>query len=150
MASTLIIGDYHATAPWGSALRAAGHDVEHCGHALAFQDRFTGPPPDVLIVEVTNADQGEAMLMVQAPTVWPRVRVIALPRDKSYRSSALYRMGLWAPHRMLMQPVDDALLVQCVGQLWNQSRAQGIVRRRRGIGRMGNVITPAHWAAKPH
>ena len=150
MAATLIIGDYHATAPWGSALRAAGHDVEHCGYALAFQDRFTGPPPDVLIVEVTNADQGEAMLMVQAPTVWPQVRVVAVPRDDSYRSSALYQMGLWAPHRMLMQPLADDLLVQCVEQLWNQARAGRVIRRRRRLTRMADVITPAHWAAKPH
>lgn len=131
MALTLIVGAERVTVPWMEALSSAGHGVEHCTDVLSFQERFGGTPADVLLIDIANADHGEAMLMVQARTVWPDCRVIALPRDRSYRSSAIFRMGLWAPDRLLMQPVDAEVLVRTVEQLRMQARVDRIVRDRR-------------------
>ena len=160
MATTLIVGADNVTAPWVAALQDAGHGVEHCADVLAFQERFAGDPVDVLAIDIVNADHGEAMLMAQARSVWPDCRVIALPRDRSYRSSAIFGMGLWAPDRLLMQPVSIDVLVQSVQQLDAQSRVDRLIRDRRSkhqatadrqsvIVRCGDAPA-AHWAVKPH
>lgn len=131
MASILIFGSVLATSPWVQALREVGHCVETCVDVLAFQDRFDGAPADILVVEIINADQGAAMLMVQSRTVWRDCRVIALPRDHSYRSSAIFKMGLWAPDRLLMQPVEPESLTRSVQQLCIQARAERRIRQLR-------------------
>lgn len=117
MASILIVGRDHVTSEWVLALQCAGHSVELCDDALAFQDRFHGAPADVLIVEITKADHGEAMLMVQARSVWPECRVVAVPQDRSYRCSAVQRMGLWTPDLTLMQPLAGTQLAASVRQI---------------------------------
>ena len=140
MALTLIVGAERVTAPWMDALSSAGHSVEHCTDVLSFQDRFRGAPVDVLVIDIANADHGEAMLMAQARAVWPDCRVIAMPRDRSYRSSAIFGMGLWSPDRLLMQPVDAEVLVRTVEQLRMQSRVDRIMRERREVtGGRGRV-----------
>ena len=129
MARILIIGSEPLTNRWTPLLRRAGHQVEFSQDTLSFQDRFSGDAVDVLIVEITNADHGEAMLMIQARTVWPGCRVVAVPRNRSYRSSALFGMGLWKPDRLLMHPVADDLLLESVQQLWIQTQAEQRIAR---------------------
>ncbi len=160
IASTLIIGADNVTAPWIEALRGAGHGVEHCADVLSFQERFSGTPVDVLAIDIANADHGEAMLMAQARSVWRDCRVIAMPRDRSYRSSAIFSMGLWAPDRLLMQPVPADVLVQSVDQLQCQARVDRLIRDRRvsrdaGLSDQSVIIQcndarGANWSVKTH
>ena len=131
MASILIFGTMVVATPWVLALSDAGHRVDTCVDVLAFQDRFEGKPADILIFDIINADHGAAMLMVQARTVWRDSRVIALPRDRSYRTSAIFQMGLWAPDRLLMQPVKADSLTNSVQQLCIQASAERRIRELR-------------------
>ena len=152
MGTVSIVGRDRVTSAWERALRQAGHTVEIYRDALAFQDRFSGPPPDVLVVEIVNADQGEAMLMFQARSVWNECRVMAVPQDQSYRSSAVYAMGLWHPDRVLMQPLSNDLLIGCVRQLQLQPGVErrAVINRAalsRPSGGVGNVVVRA--AADP-
>ena len=159
MAAILIVGCEHETADWVDALREVGHLVEHCADVLSFQDRFCGTPVDVLVIDIANADHGEAMLMVQARAVWRDCRVIAIARDRSYRSSALYSMGLWSPDRLLMTPVNIDLLLESVEQLRAQARVDRMIRERReqegarpdpaAVVLNCDRSLPALWAVKP-
>ena len=88
------------------------------------------PPADVLVIDIVNADHGEALLMAQARATWPNCRVIALPRDRSYRSSMVFAMGLWSPDRLMMQPACIPILVQWVEQLSAQARVDRMIRDR--------------------
>ena len=131
MASILIFGTMVVATPWMLALRDAGHQVDTYADVLAFQDRFDGTPVDILIFDIINADHGAAMLMVQSRTVWRDSRVIALPRDRSYRTSAIFQMGLWAPDRLMLQPVQAESLNSSVQQLCIQASAERRIRQLR-------------------
>lgn len=123
MTSVLIVGRECVTAEWARALRRAGYLVEKCRDTLTFQERFSGDPADVMVVDVVNADSGEAMLMAQARSVWPDCRVIAVSPDRSYQSSAIFGMGLWTPDLLLLLPVAGAQLLDGVRQVRSQAAA---------------------------
>lgn len=122
MASVLIVGCEFVTGEWARALGRAGHSVEECRDTLAFQERFLDAPADILVVEIAHADHGEAMLMAQVRSVWPDCRVIAVSRDRSYQSSAIFDMGLWRPDLLLIQPVQGAQMVESVRRLRVQAQ----------------------------
>lgn len=159
MSNVLIVGANAIITGWVNELSVSGHAVDSCTDILTFQDRFVGIPADIMIVDIRNADHGEAMLMAQARSVWPACRVIALPRDRSYRESAIFRMGLWAPDRLLMQPVTMATLRLTIDQLCVQAAAQRLIGANRTMPEVpanadvvlcGAELAARHWPARIH
>lgn len=126
MAAVLIIGENRSIHGWASALEREGHTVETCAHSLDVHDRFQGDPIEIFICDVTHADWGEAMLMPQAKATWPECRTIAVASSYSFRSSAVFRMGLWTPDQLLIKPVNNRVLCATVSLLWAQIKTQAI------------------------
>ena len=128
MASVLIIGDLSVVRVWMDALASYGHTVEHSAGGLEFQERFDGDPVDIFIVEIANADWGEAMLIPQARAKWPDCKVIAVAANYGFRSSAVFQMGLWSPDQLVLKPVNLRVLTANVAFLWAQIRTTRIRR----------------------
>ena len=126
MAEVLIVGDNTSVQQWSLVLARAGHTVETIASTMDMQDRFAGPDVDVLIVDISHADWGEAMLIPQARATWPKCRIIAVASNYAFRSSAVYQMGLWTPDQLLMKPVIPRILSATVAFLWAQIRSDKI------------------------
>lgn len=126
MASILIIGDTRTHSSWAGVLERDGHSVEVAEHSLSIHDRFAGDPVDIFIVDIMNADWGEAMLIPQARATWPECRTIAVASSYAFRSSAIFQMGLWTPDQLLIKPVNPRVLSATVGFLWAQIKIQRI------------------------
>lgn len=126
MAAVLIVGDSRSVYGWSDALEHEGHSVETCDHSLHVHDRFQGDPVDIFICDVTHADWGEAMLIPQTRATWPECRIIAVASSFSFRSSAVFRMGLWTPDQLLIKPVNTRVLCATVSLLWAQIRTKAI------------------------
>ena len=126
MASVLIVGDARGHPEWCENLRLDGHSVETCENSLEFQSRFAADPVDIFIVDVMNADWGEAMLIPPIRAAWPDCRILALASSYAFRSSAVFQMGLWTPDQLLLKPVNPKVLCATVSFLWAQIRSAKI------------------------
>lgn len=124
MAEVLIIGDSRTTEQWSVLLVRAGHTVETVYNAMDMQERFAGAGMDIVIIDISNADWGEAMLIPQARATWPGCRIIAVASSYAFRSSAVYQMGLWTPDQLLIKPVLSRILKATVAFLWAQIRSE--------------------------
>jgi len=126
MATTLIVGESRIATGWAMALEGDGHVVETNADSFGFQERFAGEAVDVFIVDITCPDGGEAMLIPQARAIWPGCRTIAITPNYAFRSSAVYKMGLWSPDQLLIKPVGTRVLCATVAFLWAQVQTERI------------------------
>lgn len=128
MSSILCFGSSGAVAIWDRTLRHEGHDVERVDTLQGVQERFSGDVVDILIIDMSNADTGEALLIPQARAAWPGCKVIVATSSYAFRTSEFYRMGLWSPDQLMLRPVNLRVLTATVNFLAAQIRSEEIKR----------------------
>ena len=136
MSKIAIIADPTLSTTWARTLRADGHDVDVIEHSFDYQELLSGDPRDIVIFDVANPNFGETMLIPQVRAAWPDCKTIAVVSSYTFRSSAIYEMGLWSPDQLLIKPVNVRLLSATVAFLWAQIRTaeiKQIVREAKGM-----------------
>ncbi|MEM7422191.1 MAG: hypothetical protein AAF334_00630 [Pseudomonadota bacterium] len=142
MADIAIIADKRVSAPWMDALLSLDHNVVCFEDAVAFGAEFDQSELDIMIVDVARPNQGEALLIAQARAEWPSAKVIAAVSSYKFRSSAVYKMGLWSPDYLLVHPVSARVLQATVSFLWAQIRTDRIMSRLARSGRTPTLAAP--------
>lgn len=135
MATIAIIGAPMPAMQWVADLTRLGHDVVRFEDTMLFMEQFAERPLDILILDVARPDQGEALMISQARAQWPDCRVLAITSGYTFRSSAVFQMGLWKPDHLLLHPVGERMLSATVAFLWAQQRNESIRRRLSQIHR---------------
>ena len=126
MSKISIIADSNLASTWAMILCAEGHVVDTYPHSLDHDDFIACEAPDIVILDVTNPDFGETMLIPHAKAAWPDCKIVAVVSNYTFRASAIYSMGLWTPDQLLIKPVDRRLLVATISFLWAQIRSKQI------------------------
>lgn len=126
MSNVAIVADPGLSSTWATALSADGHVVHTFADSLGAQELFSHDSFDILIIDIENADFGETMLIPQARASWPDCKIIAIVSSYTFRSSAVYQMGLWTPDQLLLKPINTRLLLATVSFLWAQIRSREI------------------------
>ena len=141
-----LIADPTLATSWTGALRDSDFAVVSCADSIEFQEKFGTEVFDIVIVDISNPDWGEAMLIPQARAAWPDCRIIAVVSNYTFRSSAVYQMGLWSPDQVLMKPVSPRVLLATVSFLWAQIKTVAIRRTltgESGVPNQPDGIAPA-------
>ena len=126
MCKIAIVADPSLSTGWARTLSADGHVVDTFDDPWEYQSELSGDQRDIVILDVTNPNFGETMLIPQTKAAWPDCRTIAVVSSYTFRSSAVYEMGLWTPDQLLIKPVASRLLAATVSFLWAQIRSQQI------------------------
>ena len=126
MCKIAIVADPSLSTGWARILSADGHTVDTFDDPWEYQNQLSNEERDIVILDVTNPNFGETMLIPQTKSAWPNCRTIAVVSSYTFRSSAIYEMGLWTPDQLLIKPVDPRLLTATVSFLWAQIRSDEI------------------------
>lgn len=121
-----LIADPALSSAWTSALGESEFNVEICADSIEFQEHFSDQAFEILIIDVPNPDWGEAMLIPQARAAWPDCKVVAVVPGYTFRSSAVYQMGLWTPDQVLVKPVSPRVLAATISFLSAQIKTKRI------------------------
>lgn len=147
MASILLIGEAASVSNWVDCLEGEGHRVETVSHSVSVRERFSGEEVDILIIDVLHPDHGEAMLIPQARAAWPHCKTIAITSNYSFRTSAIFEMGLWSPDQLLIKPVNLRILTATVAFLAAQRRTDDLMREIRSA-QISDMRPPAQRAVR--
>lgn len=126
MSNLAIVANPGLASSWAEILCIDGHKVDTFTSLMETQDLFSHDHFDILIMDVENPDFGETMLIPQTRAKWPACKIVAVVSSYTFRTSAVYEMGLWSPDQLLLKPLESRLLLATVSFLWAQVRSQEI------------------------
>ena len=126
MSLIAVIAEPSLAMPWAQELQTDGHEVQcHWGPTSA-ETLFAGENPEIVIVDIEHPEWPESLLIPQSRAAWPACKVIAVVSSYAFRTSAVYKMGLWEPDQLLLKPLAPRLLAATVTFLWAQLRTEEI------------------------
>ena len=148
MSLIAVVAEPTISQPWAQELQRDGYEVAcHWGPSCS-ESLFSGDIPEIVIVDIAHPEWPESMLIPQSRAIWPNCRIVAVVPSYTFRTSAVYEMGLWEPNQLLLKPLTPRLLAATVTYLWAQLRTQEIKQQVRetaaAMRQFGEPDLPQH------
>ena len=128
MSLIAIVAEPSVAEQWSAEMQGTGHEVTAYWGSSVTDELFAGKPPEIIVIDITNPDWSESLLISQSRAAWPGCKIIAVVADYAFRESAVYEMGLWEPDQLLLKPLTPRMLTATVTFLWAQLRTEEIRR----------------------
>ncbi|MFK7944355.1 MAG: hypothetical protein AB8B85_15775 [Paracoccaceae bacterium] len=126
MSQIAVIAEPPLAVPWAQELQSDGHKVDCHWGASAAETLFAGETPEIVVIDIENPEWVQSLLISQSRAKWPCCKVIAVVSSYAFRSSAVYKMGLWKPDQLLLKPLTPRVLAATASFLWAQLRTEEI------------------------
>lgn len=114
MSRTVIVAHPARSVLWRTALEHPDAEIHEIDPPRALAGLFQQDPASIVILDIEQAHSSTAMLIPQIKHIWPACQLLAVVPEGASQPTDLLHEGLWAPHQVLVRPINARVLYATV------------------------------------